>query len=105
MDKKAFEMTISTVVLMVLAVVLLIGLVLFLTNGFKSFQSSTDPFLDTARSSSIKQACSLACQNEDKLAYCCQEYEIDEQKISCGDERLEVDCNLDCAGFECMNKE
>lgn len=103
MNKKAFEMTISTVVLMVLAVVLLIGLVLFLTNGFNIFRSSTDPFLDTTQSSSVKQACLLACHSEDKLTYCCKEYDIDEQEISCDDERLELDCSLDCAGFECQN--
>lgn len=76
-----------------------------LTKGFKNLNSSTEPFLDTTQTSAIKQACSLACSNEDKLTYCCKEYEIDDKKIQCGDERLGVGCGLRCERFSCYNNQ
>ena len=101
MNRKAFELSISAIVVIILSVLVLIGLALFMTGGFKNLKSSTEPFLDTTQSSSIKQACELACQNQDKLTYCCKEYNIDNEKISCKDSRLEVSCKLNCENFEC----
>lgn len=101
MNKKAFEMAISTLVIIVLGVVLLIGLILAITKGFDFFNTSSKPFLDTTQASSIKQACILACSNEDKITYCCEEYEIDDSEIKCTDTRLEVNCGLNCSGFNC----
>jgi len=105
MDKKAFELSISAVVVIILCVFVLIGLSLFLTGGFKNLKSSTEPFIDATQSSSIKQACELACQSQDKLNYCCKKYNIEGKKISCEDQRLEVKCSLDCLGFECSAQE
>lgn len=104
MNRRAFELPISTLVVIILGILVLIGLALFLSGGFKNLKSSTEPFLDTTQSTSIKQACSLACSNEDKLTFCCREYEIDEMKIKCGDERLELDCGLDCSAYACTGQ-
>lgn len=103
MNRKAFELSISAIVIIILGVLVLIGLALFLTGGFKDLKSSTDPFFDTTQSISIKQSCELACQNQDKLTYCCKEYNIDNEKISCEDSRLEIACELNCENFECSN--
>ena len=101
MNRKAFELSISMLILLILGVLVLIGVTIFLTKGFGYFDSSSKPFLDTTQSSSIKQACSLACSQSDKLTFCCKEYEIDENKIKCQDNRLEVNCELDCTNFDC----
>lgn len=101
MNRKAFELSISAIVIIILGVLVLIGLALFLTGGFKNLKSSTEPFLDTTQSSSVKQACELACQSQDKLTYCCKEYNIDNQKIICTDNRLEVSCELSCENYNC----
>ena len=92
MDRKAIELAISTFILIVLGILVLIGLIYAITDGFKSFKSSTEPFLDTTQSSSIKQACSLACQSEDKITFCCREYDLENEKIKCFDSRLEISC-------------
>mgnify|MGYP001374508748 CR=1 FL=1 len=92
MNKKAFELTISTLVLFILGILVLIALYLAVTGGFEKFKSSTKPFTDTAQSSAVKQGCSIACSSSDKLTYCCEEYTIDEKKVKCNDTRLEVPC-------------
>jgi|SRR3989344_2857554 len=101
MNSKAMEMAISTLILIVIGILVLIGLAYALTGGFKSFTSSSKPFIDTSQSSSVKQACSIACENNDKLTYCCQNYTINKQEIKCFDSRLEVSCNLNCQDFQC----
>jgi len=101
MNTKAIELAISTLILIVLGVLVLIGLTYVLTNGFETLKSSSEPFLDTTQSSSVKQACSLACSNEDKLTFCCEEYDVDELKIKCTDKRLEISCQLNCEDFAC----
>jgi hypothetical protein len=92
MNKKAFELTISTLVLFILGILILIALYLAVSGGFEKFKSTTDPFTDTAQASATKQGCSLACSNSDKLTFCCEEYEIDSKKVKCEDKRLEVSC-------------
>lgn len=102
-SKKAFELSISVLIMIVLGVAILIGLIYALTGGFKSFQSSTEPFFDTTESTAIKQACSLACDNEDKLTFCCKEYEIDNTEIKCDDSRLEISCSFGCEAVSCLS--
>jgi len=101
MNSKAMEMAISTLILIVIGILVLIGLAYALTGGFKSFRASSKPFLDTSQSSSIKQACSMACENNDKITFCCGNYTIDNKDIKCSDSRLEVSCSINCKDFQC----
>jgi hypothetical protein len=101
MNRKAFELAISTLVLLVIGIAVLIGLIYFVTGGFKTLKNSSQPFLDTTQSSSVKQACSFACSSEDKMTFCCKKYLIDKQNISCSDSRLEISCALNCKDFSC----
>ena len=103
MNSKAFELTITALVVIVLGLVLIIGMYLALKGGFSDLKSTVEPFTDTARSTAIKQACSIACESEDKLTYCCEKYDIENQEIGCSDSRLEVACNFDCPNFQCTN--
>ncbi len=101
MNSKAMEMAISTLILIVIGILVLIGLTYALTGGFKSFTASSKPFMDTSKSTSIKQACSIACENNDKITFCCGNYTIDSKDIKCSDSRLEVSCGIDCKNFNC----
>jgi hypothetical protein len=101
MNRKAIQLAISTLILIIIGILVLIGLAYALTNGFQTFQSSSQPFLDTTQASSIKAACSLACDQTDKLTFCCKEYDIDNSDIKCSDSRLEINCNLNCATINC----
>jgi len=103
-NKKAMQLAISTLILIIIGILVLIGISYFLTDGFKSLKSSTDPYLDTTQASSIKTACSLACDSQDKITYCCEEYDINEKKIKCSDSRLEISCPLDCQSYSCTGE-
>lgn len=100
-NRRGFELAISTLILIVLGIFVLIGIIYAVSGGFKTFRSSSQPFLDTTQSSSVKEACQLACQNSDKLVYCCKNYTIDTFQIKCPDARLEVNCNFNCVDYNC----
>ncbi|MBS3076988.1 hypothetical protein J4233_01820 [Candidatus Pacearchaeota archaeon] len=102
MNKKAFEMAISTLIIIILGILVLIAIIYAVTGGFKQFQQTTDPFTDTATSAAVTQACQSACEQQSKIIYCCSEYEIDNVKIKCNDPRLNLQgCALACTDFEC----
>lgn len=101
MKSKGFELAISTIVLLALGLVLLLGLVYILTDGFSRFKSSTGGFIATSEVTATKEACEIACRSQDKLTYCCRSFTIEGKKISCGDSRLGVSCSLSCDGFVC----
>jgi hypothetical protein len=101
-NKKALELAISTLVLIILGIAILVAIILAISGGFDNLKTATDPLLDTTKSSAIKQACSLACDNADKLTYCCKEYKLENTKIKCYDERLGNSCPSDyCNKFPC----
>lgn len=104
-NRRGFELAISTLVIIVLGIFVLIGLVYAITGGLETFKSSSEPFLDTTQASSVKQACQLACQNQDKLTFCCNEYEASNQQLKCSDSRLEIDCEFSCENYECSPSE
>jgi uncharacterized protein YpmB len=104
MNRKAIELAISTLIIIILGIAVLIGLIYALTSGFKKFNSSTEPFTDTTQSTAIKTACEQACENQDQLTYCCQNYTVGEFKdIKCSDSRLGVQCqpDFDCESVGC----
>ena len=102
MDKKAFDLAISTLILIILGILVLIGITYFLTDGFSTLRSSIKPFLDTTTATSIKTACSLACDNSDKISFCCNNFTLQKETIKCTDSRLEIECNnINCDKFNC----
>jgi hypothetical protein len=101
MNRRGMELAVSTMILLVIGVLVLIGFVYILTGEFAMFKGTSQSFIDTATASAVKQGCSLACTNSDKLTYCCKNYTVDGQKVACGDKRLEVSCELDCKEFGC----
>ena len=101
MNRKGMQLAISTIIVIVLAVVLLIGLIFFLRGGFQDLKKGTEPIIDSANVASVREACELSCINEVRLVYCCQEFEVGDLSLKCDDSRLEVSCELDCAGFSC----
>lgn len=75
MNKKGAELTVGTIVIIILALIVLVVLVLGFTGGwgnlwgrFKGFFGGGDSNVD-----SIVQACRLACTMESKYDYCTME--------------------------------
>jgi hypothetical protein len=102
MNRKSLELAISTFVIIVLGILVLIGLIYFVTDGFKSFRSSTNPFISAAEESGVKAACENACSNELKMTFCCVNHTVNDEIIKCNDSRLDINCQkIDCNTFSC----
>ncbi len=101
MDKKGFELTISTVVIIVIAIALLIGLFVFLNKGFGWFKAGTKPFANSVEVTAIRESCNFACQAQDSLTFCCEEYSLRGNSTSCRDSRLGVRCSINCEDVDC----
>ncbi len=101
MNSKGLEMAISTLIVIVIGLMLLIGLVLFVTGGFERFKKTTNPLIESSEGSAIKEACNLACATEDMLTYCCKDFEANDETLRCDDSRLGVSCELSCAAVSC----
>lgn len=101
-NKKGVELTFSTIVIVILAVLVLIGIVYFVVNGFDIFKSSTKPFTDIAGSSAIKSACQLACDNEDLIGWCQAEQTLkgfnQDEPFTCDSLTNEIDA---CEAITC----
>lgn len=103
MNKKGMELAISTLILIIIGIAVLIGLVYILTDGFRSFRASTEPLLGASQSASVKEACRLACTAEDKITFCCKQFNIGSGfgNVTCADRKLELSCGVNCQGFNC----
>jgi len=101
MNKKAFELAISTLIIIILGILVLIAIIIALNGGFKKFTHTADPFTDSTQAIAVTQNCKNACEQNSKIIYCCSEYEIDNRPVKCTDPRLNLGCTLDCKDFEC----
>ena len=107
MNRRGIELALSTLIMLVLGVLVLIGLVYMLTDGFARFRENTKLFLQTSEIIAVREACNFACGSgpglgsSSMITYCCQNFTVGSEKILCTDERLELDCIIDCVGFSC----
>jgi hypothetical protein len=98
MNRKALQLAISTLILLILGIVVLIALILAFTGGFERFRSTTDPFLDTTEAIAIKQACEIGCDADSGAITCCDPKELNGEPITCADSRLDISC---CKNVAC----
>ena len=95
------ELALSTIILLVIGILVLIGIGYLLVNGFDNFRSNTRPFVEASGAAAVREACNIACVAEDRLTYCCKNFTISSENVKCWDERLELDCTLSCESFSC----
>jgi hypothetical protein len=101
MNKKGFDISISTIVIIVISIVVLAGLVFLFTKGFGLWKTGIDPIGNSASRSAVIEACNLACTTEDLITFCCEIFSVNEGKILCTDSSLGIDCSLSCAAVSC----
>lgn len=76
MNKRGMDLAMSTVVIVIISILVLVGIVYLVTDGFKKFRSVSQPFLDTSEATAVREACKLACINEDKEGFCNRDYDF-----------------------------
>ena len=97
MNKKGFELAISTIILMVLGMLILIGLALLLTGQFKDFQEKIKGYSGSDLDE-VNGVCEYQCVAGHKESFCCEEKKLGKLKITCLDERVSSGCEIDCGG-------
>ncbi len=103
MNEKGFEMAISTIIIIILSIAVMIGLILFLKNGFGWFNSGVKPIASTTGISTIKQACEIACTADNAFVFCCEKFSVDKKNLSCTDSLIGVSCPSmnNCVAVSC----
>jgi len=88
-------------IIITLGVLVLIGIIFLVNNGFDKFNKTTNPILNSSERIAIRESCDLACSANDKLSYCCNAYEVGNMELKCDDSRLGIGCELDCSNIKC----
>lgn len=77
MNKKGAEMTIGTIVIIVLALIVLVVVALGFTTGWKNLWDKVNIFGGGGSSlSTVSQACQIACEAGDNTGFCVQVREV-----------------------------
>ncbi len=96
-NKRGMQLAISTIILMILGIVLLIGLISILFMGWDDFKTAIGAALgsDVARA---KRNCAIYCGTDNTVDYC-KSITVDEQTFSnCNNASIKPkDCTLTCA--------
>jgi len=103
-NRKALQLAISTIILLVLGLLVLVAILVAVTGGFDRFKSTTSTLLDSVEGAAVRQACQISCDTSDRLSFCCTELTLNKEKIICDDSRLEINCNLNCERFPCSSE-
>ena len=99
-DKKGLQLAISTLILMILGILVLIGLISILVMGWGDFKDQIKIILgsDVAKD---KKNCELQCELDNVYDFCCGEKSIKGEKYTCQDELLKTKCTMDCPAVVC----
>jgi|SRR3989344_8429459 len=99
-NKKGVELAISTIILLILGILVLIGLVSILVVGWGNFKMYMGAVMgsDTAQT---QKMCKIQCQLDNSYDYCCEEKMVRKTNYTCTDQLLKTDCVLDCSAVSC----
>jgi len=76
-NKKAQNLSITTIILIILGVAVLVVLILGFTQGWGTLKGWISP------SSGVKSVCSVACAAENTYDWCTKEHSVDGGKMTC----------------------
>ncbi len=99
-NKKGFELAISTIIILVLAIIILVALVIGFTIGFQKFWEGIKG-VSGSESDNIAKMCRSQCDLENKNSFCCENKTLNGGKIKCSDGSLGIDCNINCDDVAC----
>lgn len=92
-NKKGQDLSIGTLILIVLGIVVLVLLILGFTMGWENLWEKINIFGGTSSVGDIVTACRLAITSQDTYTYCEKSWTIEEDRDGDGDqEEIEVNC-------------
>ena len=95
MDKRGFELAISSLILIVLGVLVLIALIVSFTVGWGRFIEIIIGY-SGSEVDNLSKLCQSQCDLEKKYSFCCEEKTLGKEGVTCLDNRLYVECNINC---------
>ena len=97
MNKRGFELAISTLVLLILGMLILIALVLVLTGVFEKFISAIRGY-SGSEVDNLNKLCQSQCDLDNKYSFCCEMKKLGKEDITCLDSRIKAECDINCEG-------
>ena len=79
MNKKAVEMNVNTIIVVILAILVLVILALYFTGGMRSLWERITPVPGAYEQTDVenaRNACTLLCSADAKTSYCEREFQI-----------------------------
>jgi len=105
LGKRGMELTIGTMVVIVLAIVVLVVLIVGFTGGWGNLWGNISAFFGGSNIDSIVQACNTACLTNSKNAWCLEERKITGVSITektCDELKSQVEYGFkDCPAITC----
>lgn len=101
-NRKGQDLSIGTLILIVLGIVVLVLLILGFSMGWENLWEKINIFGGGSSISAVATACDLAAQQDNKFAYCQEFKEVtvgqDNEYLSCEDQRIQpsLDNKLSC---------
>lgn len=94
-NKRGVQLATSTIILLILGLIILIGMVLFFTGTLDRFWNLIQEYYGS-EIDQITKICQTQCNLGNRYSYCCEEKSFEDEKIICLDERLYVTCDINC---------
>jgi hypothetical protein len=95
-DKRGMEMAISTIILLVIGIIVLIGLISIVVMGWKDFKTTIAAALGSDLAKAQRQ-CRIQCGMENTVDYCSDKM-VNKETLKCTDPKLKPeDCTLTCS--------
>jgi hypothetical protein len=110
MNKKAVEINITTIIVVILAILVLVVLALYFTGGMRTLWGKITPVPGAYEQTDVEQArnaCTLYCGARDQTSYCTHKFDIrtvSEGKVTgttqkfCDDSVIGAASQEDCKG-------
>ena len=104
MNKKGFELTVTTLVLIIIAILVLTVMIYGFTYGWSTFWNKITGFSGGKDNvEAVKQSCEIACSAEKSYDYCSLQRKIimngEEKQSTC--KSLENELSFNCAEIVC----
>jgi len=91
--KKGQEITLGTIILIVLGIAVLVFLIFGFSTGWSNFWGRVNPFASGTNMEQVKLACDTACQQDNAQVYCVHKTNLKYTDINGKNQQISVTCD------------
>jgi hypothetical protein len=97
--RRGFELAISTLVLIIVGLLVLVGLIVLSRRGFDVLDRTREPVAASSEIVAIAAACNGFCAQANSALFCCRNFTLGGAIVRCVDEVT----GATCAGIDCLS--